>query len=323
MRRMFFLAFLLCHVAAYAQYDTLSYDGITNLQNPTLLAMPMFPGEADVYVVARFSPTERCYVRAAQVGFGFVKFLPETGNDTLIVLVFEHGSVPPVLTSVVKTYTVNLGDKGFPNPNINTTNPLENTERDMLTVPLDPAPVFSPRRDFYIGVKVKTQQVRPLADAAWNGFSILVQPQCPQFDRFRRYQINEYPPNSSIPTLTMSAQAGAFLRAVVQYDPSLKDSTIIGITPLSATGFSLEPPFPNPSAGTVRVSWNMETPGTGLVEVIDALGRQVALVVDGMLDAGSHQRTVQLGTSGISSGTYYVRMRTVRGTLVRPLLFMK
>lgn len=323
MRLSLMMAFCLVQMVAFAQFDTLSYDRITNIQNPSLLAVSQFPGELDVFINARFSPTERCYVRAVQVGFGLVKFQPASGNDTLVVMVCQNGSVPPYLVNYVKTYKVHLGDRGFPNPNVNETDPLNNTLRDVLTVTLDPPVPFSPRRDFIVAVKVQTHQSRALSDGVWNGFSMLINPQITEFDRFRRYQINAAPEYSSNALLTQNGNVGTFIRAIVEYDPTMIDTTGTAVDPRRVEHFTLEAPSPNPTMGPLHITYSLDRTEHSVVDVVDALGRVVLIAAEGMLTQGSHTATVDLGSRNLTAGTYYLRMRTPSGSLIRPILLIK
>lgn len=84
---------------------------------------------------------------------------------------------------------------------------------------------------------------------------------------------------------------------------------------------ALAPAYPNPSAGAVTVSFQLPTAGAATLEVIDLLGRRVALLVDDTLPAGAHE-VVWSGTE-LGAGTYVIRLRagseqlTQRVTLVR------
>lgn len=86
-------------------------------------------------------------------------------------------------------------------------------------------------------------------------------------------------------------------------------------------GLRLAPPSPNPSAGSVRLAATLPESGAVRVEVLDALGRTVALVHDGPVAAGDAAWTWD--ASGQPAGVYVVRLvaggavRTQRVTVVR------
>ncbi|MEM0963104.1 MAG: alpha-amylase family glycosyl hydrolase [Bacteroidota bacterium] len=75
--------------------------------------------------------------------------------------------------------------------------------------------------------------------------------------------------------------------------------------------------YPNPSAGPATVELAVESPRTVRVELFDALGRRVAVLLDRQLGAGEHAVAVE--TSGLSAGVYVVRWegQAVSLTVVR------
>ena len=71
--------------------------------------------------------------------------------------------------------------------------------------------------------------------------------------------------------------------------------------------FGLGAPVPNPVRGTLRVPFSLAEPGEARVAVYDALGREVAVVAEGVRGAGNHTATVETG--GLAPGVYAVRLR--------------
>lgn len=67
----------------------------------------------------------------------------------------------------------------------------------------------------------------------------------------------------------------------------------------------LSAPYPNPARATVSFTLGLPEAGPVEVAVFDVLGRRVAVVVEGVLEAGEH--TVSVDVSGWSSGVYVVR----------------
>ncbi len=79
------------------------------------------------------------------------------------------------------------------------------------------------------------------------------------------------------------------------------------------TGALLEPPYPNPSKGSVLLPIRLDRSAYARVEVHDALGRRVANLAEALLPAGRHV----LSWSGrdqygarVSAGLYWVRVST-------------
>ncbi|MDA0874787.1 MAG: T9SS type A sorting domain-containing protein [Bacteroidetes bacterium] len=71
--------------------------------------------------------------------------------------------------------------------------------------------------------------------------------------------------------------------------------------------FELQPAFPNPFSGQTRLALSVPEAGRVTLRIYDALGREVATLIDGMLEAGSHG--VTFDAPGLPSGVYYARLQ--------------
>lgn len=78
---------------------------------------------------------------------------------------------------------------------------------------------------------------------------------------------------------------------------------------------ALAPVFPNPFAGTSTVAFTLPEPGAVRVEVLDLMGRRVAVLVDDEVSAGRHE--ARWSAAGLAAGSYVVRLTTPAETLVR------
>ncbi len=316
--------FLYCCLwtAASAQTDTLQYDGLTEINNGTLVAVTRFPGELDVIFNTRFTPAEKCTLHTVLVGFSVVKFQALTGNDTLVVYVFENGSVPPTLVSLQQTYKVHLGDAGFPSPNIRFSDPLESGARDVLAVKLNPPIIFSPRRDFIVGVNLLSTQKLAVGQGLWNGFSILLSPGQPQYDRSRRYMIAVRESENRNNPATQGAEAALFIRAIVGYNPNLPVTDVTGVDaePMPAD-IALEQNYPNPFNPSTVIAYRLDQRRHVRLTVTDALGREVRVLADGAMDAGRQE--VSFDAADLPGGMYIARLTTDGLTLTRKMLLLK
>jgi hypothetical protein len=70
-------------------------------------------------------------------------------------------------------------------------------------------------------------------------------------------------------------------------------------------GVRLSAAWPNPAQGRVELTLSLPASGAVEVAVFDVLGRPVAVVAEGLLEAGEH--TLSVDVSGWSSGVYVVR----------------
>ncbi|MEO0560338.1 MAG: T9SS type A sorting domain-containing protein, partial [Bacteroidota bacterium] len=83
------------------------------------------------------------------------------------------------------------------------------------------------------------------------------------------------------------------------------------------TEFGLLTLAPNPARQLATVRYALATSSTARVEVVDGLGRRVALLADGPHTAGEH--AAALHTNELAPGVYLVRLVTADGTDVQRL----
>jgi hypothetical protein len=63
--------------------------------------------------------------------------------------------------------------------------------------------------------------------------------------------------------------------------------------------------YPNPATESLSISFDLKLSSFAIIKLCDLLGRELIEVNNGMLDAGSYNRT--LNTSNLSSGVYYLK----------------
>lgn len=84
-------------------------------------------------------------------------------------------------------------------------------------------------------------------------------------------------------------------------------------------------PYPNPFNPSTVVGFQVgaihESPVQVKLSVYDVLGREIAVLVDGVMPAGSH--SVPFSADGLSSGIYFVRLQTNATTQVRAISLVK
>jgi len=318
---LFFLSAML-----QAQVDTLKYDEIPNVSNGQLMALTVFRGEGDVSFTARFTPTEKCSINGVILGFGLVKFKPVSGNDSLIVCVYEVSPVPPRLKNIVATYKINLGDQGFPTPNINYTDPLNNGLRAERFFPFNPQVPISPKREFIIGVRPTGNQLMKLDSATWRGFAILISTNNSEFNRYGRYATGDVPATAMFHTATDNGRAGLSIRAVVQYDPNMPEiipTTADQHAPQSLP--SLLENYPNPFGESTQLTFSIPQRQHISLTMFDALGRQVARLLEGEVNEGIHHASFEPVHYGYTNPAeiFYARLVLGQITITRAVLYMR
>ena len=80
----------------------------------------------------------------------------------------------------------------------------------------------------------------------------------------------------------------------------------------------LYPPYPNPFNPTVQIRFVLPGRMAVRLEIFDLLGQRLDVVVDEVLDAGSH--AMRFDGADLASGVYIVRLATPSGVLVRRMV---
>jgi hypothetical protein len=91
--------------------------------------------------------------------------------------------------------------------------------------------------------------------------------------------------------------------------------------PPDASGFTLEPNFPNPFNAVTTIRYSLPSPCTIRLAVFDVTGRQAALLADGRRPEGEHRATFD-GNS-LNSGMYFCRLQAGQTVLTRKMVFLK
>ncbi len=85
--------------------------------------------------------------------------------------------------------------------------------------------------------------------------------------------------------------------------------------------FSLEQNRPNPFGATTRVGYVLPQAGNVTVEVFNAVGQRVAVLVDGAHAAGAY--TVDFDAEGLPSGMYFYRVQTPTDSKTRRMALIR
>lgn len=87
------------------------------------------------------------------------------------------------------------------------------------------------------------------------------------------------------------------------------------------TAFTLEQNFPNPFNPTTTIVYALPVAAQVRLEVFDLLGRQVATLVNGRIEAGRH--TVDFNAAGLGSGVYVYRLSTPDRVVSKTMMLLK
>ena len=117
---------------------------------------------------------------------------------------------------------------------------------------------------------------------------------------------------AGVPSAHFSDQWALYQSSVGTGPIQMKDATggfifcLPGEEAAGEASFGLSAPAPNPTAGTATLRVRLAAASQVRVSVLDALGREIALVHDGAMAAG--ETPVSVATRGLAPGIYVVRM---------------
>lgn len=98
---------------------------------------------------------------------------------------------------------------------------------------------------------------------------------------------------------------------------------VTGVNPTSSAAVGLRMPWPNPSAGPVRIAFSLAHPGAVNLRVFSVDGREVANLARGVWSAGRHEVSWSGADSHgtpSASGVYFVRFTSEDGVATRRLV---
>ena len=87
------------------------------------------------------------------------------------------------------------------------------------------------------------------------------------------------------------------------------------------TSYTLHQNYPNPFSPGTTISFDLSAASHVNLKVYTVLGKEVATLLDEQKEAGRH--AVHFDGSGLSSGTYFVRLQAGASAETRTLLLLK
>ncbi|MDP2360992.1 MAG: T9SS type A sorting domain-containing protein [bacterium] len=85
--------------------------------------------------------------------------------------------------------------------------------------------------------------------------------------------------------------------------------------------FTLEQNYPNPFNPTTSISFSLPETGTASLRVFDMTGREVATLVNGMTERGTH--TVSFDASNLGTGVYFYTLQSGSFTTTKKMVLVK
>ncbi len=106
--------------------------------------------------------------------------------------------------------------------------------------------------------------------------------------------------------------------------PAQVIATVNGIADGAASvpaRFALKQNYPNPFNPVTTIRYELSKSGRVKLSVFDLLGRETAVLVDGIMPAGSH--TALFAGRNLASGVYFYRLDAEGKVAVRKMMLMK
>jgi hypothetical protein len=126
----------------------------------------------------------------------------------------------------------------------------------------------------------------------------------------------EYEPGKPIPDADDQNEAMLYYISGVSIEaPLAADNAPV------ADGFNLSQNFPNPFNPTTTISFNLPVSGMTKLTVYNLLGKEVATVFNGFLNAGTH--SMNFNAAGLTSGTYLYRLEAGSHNAARTMTLLK
>lgn len=106
-----------------------------------------------------------------------------------------------------------------------------------------------------------------------------------------------------------------------QYDSTANTLTItdavLDVSPSNGTPLALNQNYPNPFTGKTMISFEIPSSASVSLVITDINGNEVATLHNGVLPAGKHE--LQFNGSALAAGTYFYKLSTPNGTLVKQM----
>jgi hypothetical protein len=128
--------------------------------------------------------------------------------------------------------------------------------------------------------------------------------------------------NYSYTDQLLSAGSYSYRLKQVDYDGSSEYSEALEVEVNSIPArFSIEQNYPNPFNPTTTLRYSLPETSLTSIKIYDAVGKEVAVVVNEMKTAGTHQ--IEFNAVGLSSGIYYYSIQAGTFSKTKKMILMK
>ncbi len=107
----------------------------------------------------------------------------------------------------------------------------------------------------------------------------------------------------------------------IDFDGRFEYSEAIEITVTGPITFDLSQNYPNPFNPTTTISFNIPEQGHVKLSVLNTLGEEVAVLVNGVINSGTHHIVFDART--LPSGTYFYKLQQRNSVIVKKMMLLK
>ena len=102
------------------------------------------------------------------------------------------------------------------------------------------------------------------------------------------------------------------------------EASVVEVEPIDGSmpnEFRLEQNYPNPFNPTTTIAYALQVKGKVKLSVYDLMGKEVAVLVDGIQSAGNHE--VRFSGANLTSGVYFYKLQAAEQVITRKMMLLK
>jgi len=92
---------------------------------------------------------------------------------------------------------------------------------------------------------------------------------------------------------------------------------------LGVKEYALYQNYPNPFNPMTKIRFSIKETNPVMIKLYDIVGRQVALIMNEVKDAGEYEIELDAGRLGLSSGVYFYQMKAGEYTSIKKMIYLK
>lgn len=107
----------------------------------------------------------------------------------------------------------------------------------------------------------------------------------------------------------------------IDFDGHFQYSNEVSVNAVGPTTFDLAQNYPNPFNPTTNINFSIPESGNVKLSVYNAIGQEVALLINGPVNSGQHE--VTFNANSLPSGAYFYKLQSNNSVMVKKMLLLK